>query len=671
MSESTFSQRYATGDSNTAGNFVFDTINGQQYAVSKTAFGAEGSVTYVSSSDPLPVTISGVATANNQTTANGLLSTIDADTGAIATSVASIDTKTPALGQALAAGSVPVVLTAAQLSTLTPPAAITGFATAANQSTLIGHVDGIETLLTAIAAAQLPDSHNVTIDNPSIAVTGTFWQATQPVSNAGTFAVQATQSGDWAIVGKSMDPTDASVYQNGATPYTGSTFAVMIPWANLRDSSGNEIATATTTPGGSDRGFVVRTAGTVSATQSGTWNITNVSGTISLPTGAATAAKQPALGTAGTASADVITVQGVTGMTALKVDGSAVTQPVSGTFWQATQPVSLASVPSHAVTNAGTFAVQAAQSGTWSVRAQDGSGNVLTSATRGSERALSVQIVDGSGTQITSFGGSGGGTEYTEGDTDASITGTAILWEDSGDTLATVSASTPLPVTAVNAGTFAVQVDGTALTKLTDIETNTDSGAVVGNGAAATAQRVTLANDSTGVIATVSTVTTLTGGGIAHDSADSGNPHKIGAKATTALSGLTLVANADRTDLYAGIDGVQITRPYTGLEDIVSGVAAITDGSSTSVIAAAGSGVKVYITSVIIANTSATAVTVDIRDGSAGTVKATFPVPANTAGVVMSLPVPLAFSANTAVCADPSASASTITVTLVGFKSKV
>lgn len=45
--------------------------------------------------------------------------------------------------------------------------------------------------------------------------------------------------------------------------------------------------------------------------------------------------------------------------TAWKVDGSAVTQPVSGTFWQVTQPVSISSVPSHAVTNAGTFAVQA------------------------------------------------------------------------------------------------------------------------------------------------------------------------------------------------------------------------------------------------------------------------------------------------------------------------
>lgn len=116
-----------------------------------------------------------------------------------------------------------------------------------------------------------------------------------------------------------------------------------------------------------------------------------------LPSGAATAAKQPALGTAGTASADVITVQGIASMTALKVDGSAVTQPVSiasavavtdnsgsltvdapvgtpvfvrlsdGSSAITTLPVSLASVPSHAVTNAGTFAVQAAQSGTWNV----------------------------------------------------------------------------------------------------------------------------------------------------------------------------------------------------------------------------------------------------------------------------------------------------------------
>jgi hypothetical protein len=50
-----------------------------------------------------------------------------------------------------------------------------------------------------------------------------------------------------------------------------------------------------------------------------------------LPAGAATSAKQAAPGAAGTPSADVLTVQGATSMTPVKVDGSAVTQPVSGT----------------------------------------------------------------------------------------------------------------------------------------------------------------------------------------------------------------------------------------------------------------------------------------------------------------------------------------------------
>jgi hypothetical protein len=173
--------------------------------------------------------------------------------------------------------------------------------------------------------------------------------------------------------------------------------------------------------------LTVDNAGTfaVQAAQSGAWDITNVSGTVSLPTGASTAAKQPALGTAGIPSTDVLSIQGITSMTALTVDGSGVTQPISGTVsatqsgtWNvgtlstitnvvhvddnsstlsvddgagtltvdapvgtpvyvrlsdgataiSTLPVSLASVPSHAVTNAGTFAVQAAQSGTWTVQ---------------------------------------------------------------------------------------------------------------------------------------------------------------------------------------------------------------------------------------------------------------------------------------------------------------
>jgi hypothetical protein len=183
----------------------------------------------------------------------------------------------------------------------------------------------------------------------------------------------------------------------------------------------------------------------------------------------------------------------------------------------------------------------------------------------------------------------------------------------------------------------------------------------VGSGNQSAVPRLTLATDSPGIIPLVS-----------HGAADSGEPLKVGAKAIAGLSGATLVDAADRTDLYAGLDGALIIRPHCGLEDLLSPVpVAITDGSSTSVMASAGAGVKNYVTTCIIANTSATAVTVDLRDGAAGAVKATFPVPANTSGVVCNFPVPLGFSAATAVCADPSAAASTITVTLLGFKSKV
>ncbi len=115
--------------------------------------------------------------------------------------------------------------------------------------------------------------------------------------------------------------------------------------------------TANDTDIASSKGLPVQNAGTfaVQAEQSGTWNVTNISGTISLPTGAATAANQTAIqGTTGSAAPSKgVLVQGSDGTnarnistttagvvkvdlsataanaTAVKVDGSAVTQPVT------------------------------------------------------------------------------------------------------------------------------------------------------------------------------------------------------------------------------------------------------------------------------------------------------------------------------------------------------
>lgn len=70
------------------------------------------------------------------------------------------------------------------------------------------------------------------------------------------------------------------------------------------DASGNEVVSGTVTANAGTGTFAVSAA------------------SLPLPSGAATAAKQPALGTSGTASADVISIQGVSGMTPIQVSAS-------------------------------------------------------------------------------------------------------------------------------------------------------------------------------------------------------------------------------------------------------------------------------------------------------------------------------------------------------------
>jgi len=159
-----------------------------------------------------------------------------------------------------------------------------------------------------------------------------------------------------------------------------------------------------------------------------------------------------------------------------------------------------------------------------------------------------------------------------------------------------------------------------------------------------------------------------TSGDIAHDAADGGEPQKIGAKAVTALSAVTLVSSGDRTQAYADLDGAIIFRRSATLGDRVNGNASNTDGASTSCIAAQGAGIKTYITDVTLTNTSSTNIYVEIKDGT--TAKWTFPVPAN-GGVTHSFQSPLGGTGNTAWNFDPSAAATTVYCSMSGFKSAI
>lgn len=103
---------------------------------------------------------------------------------------------------------------------------------------------------------------------------------------------------------------------------------------------------------------------THAVSQSGTWNVgtlttlTGITNPVAV-TGTFFQATQPVSGTVTANQGGTWTVQpgNVANTTAWKVDGSAVTSPVS-----------LVSVPSHNVTNAGTFAVQSVESGIWTVQ---------------------------------------------------------------------------------------------------------------------------------------------------------------------------------------------------------------------------------------------------------------------------------------------------------------
>lgn len=78
--------------------------------------------------------------------------------------------------------------------------------------------------------------------------------------------------------------------------------------------------------------------------------------------------------------------------------------------------------------------VAVTQSGTWSVRLQDGSGNALASNANGGTRALAMVVYDGSGNAVTTFGGSGG-TSKTD---DAPFAPATDLYTPGGGTYRTV-----------------------------------------------------------------------------------------------------------------------------------------------------------------------------------------------------------------------------------------
>lgn len=412
---------------------------------------------------------------------------------------------------------------------------------------------------------------------PTTPVTGTFWQATQPVS----FAALPSLVAGSAVIGH-----------------------VIV-----------DSAPSTTV------------SGTVAATQSGTWTV------------------QPG-NTANT--------------TAWKVDGSAVTQPVSGSFYQATQPVSIASMPSTPVT--GTFyQVTQPVSGTFWQTTQpvsiatapalvassavighvinDASAAVIghvivdatstTIATQATAASLNATVV-GTGTFVTQSNIADGASVTLGAKADAKSTATDTTAITAMQVLKQISASVQAPPSqaVTNAGVFVVQAaesDGANVTlgaKADAKSTATDTTAIT---AMSVLKQISASVQAPPSQAVTNTGTFVTQSTLAPETTKVIGTVNVAAAQTIALaagsavvghvihdSGSTTVVTGTVTSAEAITGGNPCQNPQATLVSITG---ATSTNNATQIIALSGS-TKIYICALTVVGVSGTAPTFSLVQGT-------------------------------------------------------
>lgn len=300
-------------------------------------------------------------------------------------------------------------------------------------------------------------------------------------------------------------------------------------------------------------------------------------------------------------------------------------------------------------------------------------GHVITDTTS------TTAVTQATGTNLHAVIDTGSTTAVTQ------ATGTnlhAVI--DTGSTTAvTQGTAANLNATVVGTGTFATQsILTTGSAQIGHLEANQSSNVaqingvtpLMGNGASGTgAQRVTLANDSTGIIASIGTSvvagTSATHLGKAEDAAHSSGDTGV------FILGVANEANAQ----LAGTDGdytvIKTDRTGQLFTDrcpsaaMVRGTATTTGTSDTSLVAASGSGsLKTYVYSAQIVNTGSTAALITFKDGSGGSTLGYTIAPASGSGSNIVFEVPLVTTANTAFYFAAGSSSTTVYASAQGCK---
>jgi len=368
----------------------------------------------------------------------------------------------------------------------------------------------------------------------------------QLVTNAGTFATQAAQSGTWTV-------------QPGNTANT-------TPWLTTISQGGN----AATVNGSGQLSITC-----ANCSGSGASAVDDAAFTVATDSGA------PAMGLFDDVTPDSVNEgdAGVLRMSANRNLYSTIRDAAGnerGANVNASNQLSVSvdntvTVASHAVTNAGTFAVQAEQSGTWNVTNISGTVSLPTGAATSANQTTIIGHVDG----LEGGLGASGDAAATAGST-GSLSAKQRLMTSQLDSIKT----------AVETLDNAISGAGFNVTQFGGTNVSVNNGAV-SNGTI----RVTVASDSTGQI--------IANGGVAHDGVDSGNPVKVGGKAIAHGTNPTAVAAADRTDWYFNRAGVPfVIGGHPNVQTIEAQVQDADGAQTDAAIVTVGAGTKIVVTRV-------------------------------------------------------------------------
>lgn len=273
--------------------------------------------------------------------------------------------------------------------------------------------------LLATAAAQATSNASLASIDGKLAnpmpVSGTFYQATQPVSTVSTFPVSGTFWPQVQAISVSVDSTTQAnptyVASVSTIPVSLAVFKSTIPVSAVQ--SGEWLVTLSS--GSAATPFYVRSASTipvsvglftttapVSATQNGSWFVSFASGSAANPfytlsTATAISGTASALNVVST---NTVIGAGVAEIGNVKNSGTFAVQAAATLAAETTKvigTVNVAAGQTIAVTNAGTFAVQATQTGIYNVGFTSGSASnplyVLSTATAISGTASALNVV--------------------------------------------------------------------------------------------------------------------------------------------------------------------------------------------------------------------------------------------------------------------------------------